>query len=38
MSKGRYSKKRRNPNKGKEITSKPVVVEEANVEELVETN
>ena len=38
MSKRRYSKKRRNPNKGKKITSKPVVVEEANVEIFVETN
>ena len=37
MSKRRYSKKIRNTN-GKKMTSKPVVVEEANVEELVETN
>ena len=29
MSKRRYSKKRRNPNKGKKMTLKPVVVKEA---------
>ena len=34
-----YSKKRRNPNKGKrKMTLKSVVVEEENVEGLVETN
>ena len=38
MSKRRYSKNRRNPEKGKKITSKPALLEEANVEELVETN
>ena len=38
MTKRKYSKKRRNPIKGKKTTSKPGVVEEANVEELVETN
>ena len=37
MSKRRYSKKRRNPNKGKKMTSKLVIVE-VIVEELVETN
>ena len=36
MSKTRYSKK--SPNKGKKIISKPVVIEEANVDELVATN
>ena len=38
MSKRRYSKNRRNPEKGKKITSKPALLEEANVEELVGTN
>ena len=38
MSKRRYSKKRRNPNKEKKMTPKPTVVQEADEEELVETN
>ena len=38
MSERGYFKKRRNPIKEKKMTLKPVVAEEANVEELVETN
>ena len=38
MSERGYFKKRRNPMKEKKMTLKPVVAEEANVEELVETN
>ena len=38
MSKRRYSKKGRNPNKEKKMTPKPAVVQETNEEELVETN
>ena len=38
MSKRRYSKKEKKSQEWKKMTSKPVVVEEANVEELVETN
>ena len=38
MNNRRYSKTRKNPNKGEKITWKSVVVEEADVEELVETN
>ena len=38
ISKRRYSEHERNPNKWKKMTSKPLVVEEAVIEELVETN
>ena len=38
MSKRRYSKKMRNQNKGKKMNSKLLVLEEANLEELIETN
>ena len=38
ISKRRYSKKKRNPNKGEKMTSKLLVVEEAIVEVLVGTN
>ena len=38
ISKRRYSKKRRNINKGKKMTSKPLVVEETIIEQLAETN
>ena len=38
QSKRRYSKKRRNPNKWEKMTSWPLVVEEAIIEELVESN
>ena len=38
MSKRRHSKKMRNENKGKEMNSKLVVLEEANLEKLIETN
>ena len=38
MRKTGYSKKMRNQNKGKKMNSKPVVLEEANSEELIETN
>ena len=38
MSKTGYSKKMRNQNKGKKMNSKFVVLEEANSEELIETN
>ena len=38
MSNRRYSKKRTNLYKRKKMISKPILVEEADVEELIETN
>lgn len=38
MNKRRYSKNGRNPNNWEKLTSKPLLEEEANLEEIVETN